>query len=353
MKKVVVHKAGGHERLRIEEGPVPRPGPTEVVIETRAIGVNFADVVVRMGLYESAKEYVGWPITPGFECSGVVSAVGGDVADLAVGDAVIGLTRFGAYATHVVADRAFVVPKPRELDHSQAASFYVAHLTAWYALRELGSVRPGRRVLVHSAAGGVGGALVRVAKILGAFVVGVVGAPHKVAAVKESGADAVIDKSSEPLWPAAERHSPKGYHAVLDANGVETLRGSYDHLAPTGRLVIYGAHTMLRRGAERPNWPLLAVQFLRTPRFNPLDLTNDNKSVMAFNLSYLFEERALFVQASGELLGWLADGKLAPPRVQEFAFADVGAAHAALESGASVGRVALIVPPRVASLAAK
>jgi NADPH:quinone reductase-like Zn-dependent oxidoreductase len=220
----------------------------------------------------------------------------------------------------------------------------VPHLTAWYALRELANVRPGHRVLVHSAAGGVGSALVRVAKILGAFVVGVVGAPHKVDAVKESGADAVIDKSTESLWSAAERHSPGGYQTVLDANGVETLRGSYDHLAPTGRLVVYGAHTMLKRGAQRPNWPMLAVQFLRTPRFDPLSLTNENKSVMAFNLSYLFEQRQLFEQASGELLSWVTTGRLAPPQVQAFEFGDVVRAHAALESGASVGRVVLTVP---------
>ena len=344
MKRVVVSSPGGHDRLRIEEAPQPSLKPSEVLIEARAIGVNFADVVVRMGLYESAKEYVGWPITPGFECAGVVSAVGSDVSDFKVGTEVIGLSRFGAYATHVVADGGFVIEKPRELGFEQGAAFFVAHLTAWYALRELGNVRPGHRVLVHSAAGGVGSALVRVAKILGAFVVGVVGAPHKVSAVKESGADAVIDKSAESLWSAAERHSPKGYNVVLDANGVETLRGSYDHLAPTGRLVVYGAHTMLKRGAQRPNWPMLAVQFLRTPRFNPLALTNENKSVMAFNLSYLFEERELFVHAAEELLGWVRDGRLAPPLVQAFPFEDVARAHASLESGASVGRVVLTVP---------
>jgi NADPH:quinone reductase-like Zn-dependent oxidoreductase len=343
MKRVVVAGPGGHDRLRIVDGPLPNLAPAEVLIETRAIGVNFADVVVRMGLYESAKEYVGWPITPGFECSGVVCAVGSGVSGLEVGAEVIGLCRFGAYATHVVADRAFVVAKPRALGFAQGAAFFVAHLTAWYALRELGNVRPGHRVLVHSAAGGVGSALVRVAKILGAFVVGVVGAPHKVSAVKESGADAVIDKSTESIWNAAKRHSPGGYHTVLDANGVETLRGSYDHLAPTGRLVVYGAHTMLERGAQKPNWPLLAVQFLRTPRFNPLSLTNENKSVMAFNLSYLFEEKALFAHSTGELLSWLTTGQLAPPEVQTFAFEDVARAHAALESGKSVGRVALTV----------
>jgi NADPH:quinone reductase-like Zn-dependent oxidoreductase len=344
MRKVVIRGPGGHEKLAFEEGPTPAPGPGEVAVATRAIGVNFADVVVRMGLYESAKEYVGWPITPGFECAGTVAALGAGVTDLAVGDDVVALTRFGAYATHVVVPRAFALKKPAALAFSEAGAFFVAHLTAWYALRELANLRRGQRVLVHSAAGGVGSALLQVAKVIGAFSVGVVGAPHKVDVAKRSGADAVIDKSSESLWDAARRHAPAGYHVALDANGVETLKGSYRHLAPTGRLIVYGAHTMLRRGAQRPNWPMLAVQFLRTPRFNPLDLTNDNKSVMAFNLSYLFDEQELFQRSTAELVGWLESGAIQPPPVTEFAFDDVAKAHAALESGASVGRVVLTLP---------
>src|SRR5215475_7963710 len=160
MQKVVVHSAGGHDRLRIEEHPAPEPGPSEVLVETRSIGVNFADLVVRMGLYESAKKYVGWPITPGFECAGRVLRVGPGVTDLAPGDEVVALVRFGAYATHVVAPRAQVFRRPEKLDLISAGAFFVVHLTAWYALAELCRMRPGRRVLVHSAAGGVGLALV-------------------------------------------------------------------------------------------------------------------------------------------------------------------------------------------------
>src|SRR5262245_59453757 len=103
-RKIVVHKAGGYDRLQLETCPVPGPGPGQVRIDVRAIGVNFADSVVRMGLYASAKEYVGWPITPGFEVAGVISAVGPGVEDLPVGTEVFAVTRFGGYATHVVVD---------------------------------------------------------------------------------------------------------------------------------------------------------------------------------------------------------------------------------------------------------
>lgn len=343
MKKVVVHSPGGHRKLKLEEHPTPQPGPGEVLVQTRSIGVNFADLVVRMGLYESAKKYVGWPITPGFECAGKVVGVGAGVADLARGEEVVALVRFGAYATHVVAPRAQVFRRPERLDMVQAGAFFVVHLTAWYALEELCRLRPGRRVLVHSAAGGVGLALVRIAKIRGAEVTGVVGASHKVEAVRAAGADHVIDRSVEPLWRTAERISPEGFHVVLDANGVDTLRQSYAHLASTGRLIVYGAHTMLKRGKERPSWVKLAVDLARTPWFHPLLLTNDNRGVLGFNLSYLFDELPVLAEALGVLLPWIESGRLPPPPVTTFPFEKVADAHAALESGQTVGKVALVV----------
>ena len=343
MQKVVVHRAGGHDKLKIEEHPTPEPGPSEVLVETRSIGVNFADLVVRMGLYESAKRYVGWPITPGFECAGRVLRIGANVTDLAVGEEVVALVRFGAYATHVVAPRAQVWRRPERLDPVAAGGFFVVHLTAWYALEELCRLRPSRRVLVHSAAGGVGLALVRFAKLRGAEVTGVVGAEHKMDAVRTAGADHVIDRSKEPLWESAERIAPNGFHAVLDANGVDTLRGSYAHLAPTGRLVVYGAHTMLRRGKDKPSWVKLAVDFARTPWFHPLVLTNDNRGVLGFNLSYLFDELSILEEALRVLLPWIADGSLPSPPMTTFPFERVAEAHAALESGDTVGKVALVV----------
>lgn len=340
MRKVVIHRAGNYDQLHIERHPDPTPGPGEVLVETSFAGVNYADCVIRMGLYASAKEYVGWPITPGFEFSGVVRAVGAGADASLVGRTCMGLTRFGGYATHVAVPANQVFPVPAGLSLAEAAAFPTVHLTAWYALRELVRLRPGMRVLVHSAAGGVGNAAVRIAKLHGCYVVGVVGSAHKVEVVRELGADAVIDKSSEPLWAAAERLAPKGYQVVLDPNGVETLRQSYEHLAPTGRLVIYGFQTMMSKSG-RPNYLTLARDYVRTPRFNPFDMTNANRSVLAFNLSYLFEENAILAEAMAELTGWLAEGKLVKPRVTTYALDHVAQAQRALESGRTVGKLVL------------
>jgi synaptic vesicle membrane protein VAT-1 len=183
MQKVIVQKPGGADRLVIEEADDAVPQSREVCVAVRAVGVNFADLVVRMGLYKSARD-LGWPITPGFEFAGTVAAVGSEVTTFRPGDAVLGVTRFGGYTTRICLPEIQVLAIPRGVSMAQAATFPVAFLTAWYALVELCRLRPKQRVLVHSAAGGVGGALVQLAKRSGAEVVAVVSAPHKVAVAR-------------------------------------------------------------------------------------------------------------------------------------------------------------------------
>jgi NADPH:quinone reductase-like Zn-dependent oxidoreductase len=342
MLRISIPRPGSYDRLLLETVPDPIPGPGEVVVESDAIGVNYADCIIRMGLYESAKKYVGWPITPGFEVSGRVVAIGEGVTDVSLGARVIALTRFGGYATHLTVPRDQLFPVPRGFDPTQAAAFPAVFLTAYYALFDLANIRAGWKLLVHSAAGGVGSALVQLARIAGCDVVGVVGAASKVAAVRSLGATHVIDKSAEDLWTMARRYAPDGYDVILDANGVETLGESYRHLGSPGRLVVYGFHTMLPRTGGKPSWRRLALDYLRTPRFSPLALTNENKSVLAFNLSYLFERKDVLAEAMAKLLAWVEEGKIVSPKVTTFPLREVGEAHRALESGKTVGKLVLV-----------
>ena len=341
MRKIVIHKPGGYDRLKLEEAADPEAGPGDVRIAVEAIGVNYADCLVRMGLYASAKEYVGWPITPGFEVAGVIDQLGAGVTSRAIGDAVVGVTRFGAYADKLVVPQGQVFARPAGLSNVQAAGFPTVFLTAYYALFELVHPRPEQWFLVHSAAGGVGSALVQLCRLAGGHVVGVVGSPHKVQAAKQWGATAVIDKSQEALWPAAERLAPHGFHAIFDANGVATLRESYRHLATPGKLVVYGFHTMLPKSGGKPQWLKMALHYLRTPRFNPLDMVTQNRSVLAFNLSYLFAEGPMLSLGMGRLFSWLEAGQIQPLPVTTFPLHEVGEAHRALESGQTVGKLVL------------
>ncbi len=350
MQKIIIKKPGSFDRLTLVEEPTPVPRPGHVLVRTRAVGVNFADCVVRLGLYPSAKEYVGWPITPGFEFSGVVESLGDDegasnqeqASPFQVGDEVFGVTRFFAYATHVEVPWEQLRPKPKNLSFQQAGAIPVAALTAWYALKVQGQAQAGQRIIVHSAAGGVGSTLVQLGKHLGCHVTAVVGSPSKTELVTSLGADVVIDRSSEAWADVVRATSPRGIDLVLDANGVATLRESYRLLRPTGRLIVYGAHTMLTRGSGRPNWFKLAWDFVRTPRFSPLDLTNDNKSVMAFNLSYLFDEKELLHSSFDQLAQLYAQGHLKVAETTSFPLERADQAHQALQSGTTRGKLVLV-----------
>jgi len=320
---------------------VPTPDDDQVLIRTEAAGVNYADICVRWGVYESARRLVGWPITPGFEYSGWVEEVGREVKHLKPGDPVFGITLFNGYSTHVCVPADFVWPKPQALDFEAAAGFLAVHLTAYHGLLQNVVIRPGMRVLVHSAAGGVGSALVQLCKLHDLHVTGVVGASHKIGYVRQLGADAIIDKSRQSLWDEARRLCPGGYDLVFDANGPETLAQSYAHLRPTGKLLVYGFHTLLPKQGGRISYLKAALGILRMPRFNPLSMTTENKGVVAFNLSFLFPRTDLLHAAVNDLVAWVNAGRITMAQVRSFALADVAQAHQALESGETTGKLVL------------
>jgi NADPH:quinone reductase-like Zn-dependent oxidoreductase len=343
MRRIVVRRPGGYDRLHMEDGPDPQPGPGQVRVDVEAAGVNYADCLTRMGLYASARQLAGYPLTPGFEVAGTVGALGKGADGPSVGSPVLAVTLFGGYATQVVVPASQVFPMPASLSVAQAASSPVAFLTAWYAVHEAGRPSPGQTVMVHSAAGGVGGALVQLCRIAGCHVVAVVGGSHKAPVPYELGAHQVIDTSREDLWARASVLAPRGFDVVFDANGVSTLRASYNHLRPTGRLVVYGFHSMLTRGRGRPGWTRLILSWLRTPRFDPMDMTLKNRSVLGFNLSFLSDRADLLERGMAELLSWIGEGRLVPLEVTPYSFEDVARAHRDLETGRTVGKLALVV----------
>jgi NADPH:quinone reductase-like Zn-dependent oxidoreductase len=342
VKAIQILRAGGHEQLTLVELPAPEPGAGEVHVTVEAVGVNFADIAVRMGLYQSAKDYVGWPITPGFEFSGTVRALGAGARGFSVGQAVFGVTRFGGYASEIAVPAAQLFPRPAAWSAAEAAAFPTVHLSAWYALRELSKLRPGARVLVHSAAGGVGGAATQIAVACAARVTGTVGSTHKIEVARQAGAEHVIDASQGSWHEKTKELVPQGFDVVLDAHGAESLRHGYAQLAPAGRLIVYGFHGLLTRGKDRPSYLKLALGYLRTPRFNPFEMTQHNRGVLAFNLSYLFERGEILAEAMAELLAWVGAGRVRPPPVRTYRLHEAAQAHAALESGDSVGKLVLL-----------
>lgn len=342
MQRVLIRRPGGYNRLELVTEPDPVPQPDEVLVQSEGIGVNFADCIVRMGYYSSAHHYIGWPITPGFDFAGTVSQVGSRVSQFQVGDRVLGVTRFGAYQSHVAVPESQLFRIPSGFSMSRAAAFPTVHLTAYYALTGLGQPRPGSKILVHTAAGGVGTAILGLCKHYGLEAWGVVGSRGKVTVAQNAGATHVVVRAGADYFAELQRQNPKGFDLVAEASGVRTLRQSYALLRPTGKLVLFGMGTMFPTQSNRPNPLRLAWSWLRLPRYNPLEMLDANKTVSAFNLSYLFEEQDRLAEAMTELLAIASSGALPEPPIREYALRDVRRAHQDLESGKTVGKLVLV-----------
>jgi NADPH:quinone reductase-like Zn-dependent oxidoreductase len=340
-KRIRIHKAGGWDKLKIEQFNSPDPKSDELKIVVKAAGINFADTVVRQGLYASAKKYKGWPITPGFEVSGVVSEVGADVNDFKVGDKVMSITRFKGYSSELVVKSIHARLIPGDLDFYQAASIPAVFGTSYYAVHRLSHPRKGSICLVHSAAGGVGLALIQMLKNLDCKVIGVVGSPSKIEIASKYGADIVIDKSTQSLWKEVEKHVPKGLNIIFEPNGFSTLKQSYNHLKETGSLVIYGHQSMLSKTKGKQNPFILMYGYLRTPRYNPFKLIKDNKSILAFNVSFLFDDEELIGDCFDYLIENINNGLIRPLPIKTYSFDNVVKAHQDIQSGKTIGKLVL------------
>jgi synaptic vesicle membrane protein VAT-1 len=368
---------GGVEQLRIitlkpgiatcgyniegQEVPFTKPISKDIdipsdclVVRNEAFSINYADCCIRWGLYESAKQFVGYPIVPGFDVAGIVERVGSDAKEWNVGDRVFGCSFFGAYSSRVLVPKNQLRTIPRKMSTAKAASLPAVSLTSLYALFLAGhypsqSLFTNKAILIHSAAGGVGSMLVQMSKILGLSpIVGVVGRTNKVDAAKTLGCDVVIDKSKEDLWATARAASPNGYSAVMDSNGVSTLSQSYDHLAMTGRLIVFGFHTNLPMGNDMLSpmeWLRMARKMKDMPKFDPMDMGANNKAVLAFNLSFFAKECEMLNALFDQVCMWVEEGSLQCPRVAEMNMNQVAEAHELIQSGTSVGKIVLNTAP--------
>ena len=337
-------KAGSIRRLRLVEDGLPPLKANHVRVRVRAAGLNFADLFALTGLYSATPD---GPFVPGLEFSGEVSEVGRSVAGskLTPGQRVMGCIRFGGYASIVDVPASGLQTIPQGWTFEQGAAFPVQTLTAWYALSTLGAVAPGQWVLIHSAAGGVGLQAMAICRILGAVPVGSVSGRHKKAFLAERGYEQVIVRGRDFARRLDEILQGRPLHLVLDAIGGKIQRLSFDALAPTGRMVVFGA-AVFAPGRNRPRYLASAWNYLRRPRYDPLPMISANKSVMAFNLIWLWHDQILVARLMDEILAL----DLAPPHVgRTFPFDQAHAALEHLRSGRSIGKVVLMLQPSPAA----
>src|SRR3954447_17222615 len=322
MRAVVITKHGGPEVLRVEERPDPEPGPDEVAIEVKAAGLNFAEVMARMGLYPDAPKP---PCVVGYEVAGLVEGTG---------ERVVAGTRFGGHADRVVVPRADLMPLPSSLSFEEGAALPVNYATAWAALVRYGNVQRGERVLIHAAAGGVGIAATQIAKDLGAEIWGTA-SPAKHEAITANGVDHALDYTQEG-W---EGSVPK-LDLVMDALGGRSFRRSYDLLRAGGRLVAFGAANVIS-GDER-NLVAAVKTAVTMPRFNLIPQMQQSKSVIGLNMLTLWDEHGTLEPWVSPLADLLERGAARPLVAEEVPFDRAGAAHRALSERRNVGKVVLV-----------
>ena len=330
MRAVVITKHGGPGVLEVQERPDPQAGPGEVRIQVAAAGINFADVMARMGLYADAPKT---PCVVGYEVGGTVLEVGEGVAGRTPGERVLAGTQFGGYASQVVVPAGDVVSLPDRLSFEQGAAIPVNYATAWAGLVGYGVLQPGERVLVHSAGGGVGIAATQIAKRVGAEVFGTA-SPGKHEKIRELGVDRAIDYT-RPGWEKGIGR----FDVILDAVGGKSFRTSYDLLAPGGRLVCFGASSVV--SGERKNIAAALKAVLRMPRFGLIKQMQESKAVIGLNMLTLWKHAGTLGPWIDPLQEMLEDGTIEPVVGGVFGFEQAGAAQSMIVERRNVGKVVL------------
>ena len=334
MRAVVITKHGGPEVLQLQERPDPGLGAGEVRIEVSAAGINFADVMARMGLYPDAPKT---PCVVGYEVAGTILELGEGASSpahpLTPGQRVIAGTQFGGYSSQVVVPAVDVLPLADGLSFEQGAAIPVNYGTAWAGLIGYGNLQPGERVLVHSAGGGVGIAATQIAKHSGAEVYGTA-SPGKHARCLELGVDHALDYTT-PGW---ERGLPR-FDVILDAVGGKSFRTSYSLLRPGGRLVAFGASALVSGEKRNPVTALRGV--IRMPRFNMIKQMSESKAVIGLNMLSLWKDRGSLAPWIGPLQAMLDADVIKPVVAGSFSFEDAGAAQTMIVERRNLGKVVL------------
>jgi len=335
MRALTIPRHGGPDVLEVRTGPDPVPGPGQLRIRVARAGLNFADVSARVGLYPDAPKP---PSVMGYEVSGRVDALGPGLSTPALGREVLALTRFGGQATHVLADARLVFSLPAGMTLEQAAALPVNYLTAHHLLHRVGGLRPGRSLLVHMAAGGVGMAAVQLARAVGGVTLFGTASAAKHSVLRQAGVDHPIDYRTLD-WETEVRRltGGRGVDLILDPlGGVDTERG-YRSLAPAGHLACFGFANLVS-GTTR-SWPRVLWQLARVRRWGPLQLMSDNRTVSGVNLGHLFGEFALLDGAMQELLRLFQEGRISPTVARVFPLSEGAAAHRFLQERRNVGKV--------------
>jgi NADPH2:quinone reductase len=335
MRAVLLRRHGPPGVLRVEEVPDPTPGPGEVSVRLEAVGLNYAEVLSRRGLY-------GWaprmPYVLGMEGAGLIDSVGEGVGR-ALGEAVVVGTQLGAYAERIVVPSARALPALPGFSVEENAAFGVNWMTAWVSLMEMGRLRPADRVLVSPAAGGVGTAAVQIASSLGCEVVALAGSDDKLSRVRELGAPLTVNYR-RPGWQGRleDLTRGRGIDVALEMVGADVFLAATKALAPFGRVVVAG-YASLDYGRWKP-WTWWSA-WRGMPRMGLEEMYRGSKGLLSTHLGYLLRDERLMRRVWRELVAFTMERGLRPVVGHVLPFEDVAEAHHLLESRQTFGKVVL------------
>jgi NADPH:quinone reductase len=322
MKAILVDVPGGPENMRLADVPTPVPGSGEALVRIAACGVNFIDIYFRKGLYKADV-----PIRLGSEAAGIVEAVGPGVSTLAKGDRVAYAMVRGSYAEYAAVPAAHLVKIPAGLDFAHAAAAMLQGMTAHYLTHSTWPLKHGEACLVHAAAGGTGGLIVQMAKMAGARVLGTVSTEEKARIAREHGVGEAIITGKQDFEAEVKRLTGgRGVDVVYDSIGKDTFEKSLNCLRSRGLLCLFG----------QSSGPV--------PPFDP-NILNGKGSLFLTrpSLGFYVATREELEWRAGDVLGWVASGKLKLRIDRAFPLADVAQAHRDLEGRHTAGKVLLTV----------
>jgi NADPH:quinone reductase-like Zn-dependent oxidoreductase len=345
VRQIWIPKAGPPEVLELREADDPLPRAGEVRIRVEAAGVNFADIMGRLGLYPDLPPM---PVVPGYEVAGVVDAVGDGVETDWFDRNVLAMTRFGGYSDVVCVPEHQAFTRPEKMSALEAAAFPVNYLTAYQLLVVMGGLKAGEAVLIHSAGGGVGIAATQLARGIGARVIGTASAA-KHEFLRSQGVEHCIDYTCED-FEARTRDvtGGRGVELAIDAVGGPSFMKSFRSLAPTGRLGMFGMSS-IAPGKQRSLWQVLrTLGSLPWWRFNPRTLMDANKGVFGVNVGHLWDEQDRVTRWMEDLLERVRhphaedDVLIAPVVDSTFPFERAAEAHHHIQDRRNVGKVLLV-----------
>jgi NADPH:quinone reductase-like Zn-dependent oxidoreductase len=338
MRAWMLRRTGGPDALELTDVPKPAPGPGEIRVRVEAIGINYAEVLSRKGLY-------GWapkrPYVPGMEAVGRVEALGAEVEGRSVGERVLCGMQHGAYAEQVVVPERRALPAPEDFSLEESAAFAVNFLTAWVSLVEMARLRSTDRVAITAAAGGVGTAAVQIAAAHGCRVIGLAGSEAKLERVRALGAEDTVSYRA-PDFPSrfdAVVHDG-GLDVVLEVVGGDVYRACFERLSPFGRMVVAGYAEL-----DYTWWnPLSWWRAWRgAPRMDVQEAAVSSVGVSATHVGYLLPDEARLLAVWTDLARFVQAHDLRPVVGETYPFEELPRAHAFMESRRSVGKLVVLL----------